>query len=202
LRLRAGDVRLLLRAGRRRGDPLLRDAGRASGRQVAHHARGAAGALCSAEGASTGACAASAAAGVHRRAVAALRLLLQRHDHQGRRALGAEPEADRCADPRPYGRTPVPLWHLSARHEGHQGGVRQNRGRDAMTTSMQNELPFSRRDLLKGGGALIIGFSLSGVLAPAIAARGDVAGPPDPNTVDTWIAIHADNTASVYFGKC
>src|SRR5205823_5681359 len=34
------------------------------------------------------------------------------------------------------------------------------------------------------------------------AARGDVAGPPDPNTVDTWIAIHADNTATIYFGKC
>ena len=71
-----------------------------------------------------------------------------------------------------------------------------------MTTDIQNELPFSRRDMLKGGGALIIGFSFSGVPGPAAAARGDVAGPPDPNTVDTWIAIHADNTASVYFGKC
>ena len=36
----------------------------------------------------------------------------------------------------------------------------------------------------------------------ALAARGDVAGPPDPNAIDTWIAIHADNTATVYFGKC
>ena len=56
--------------------------------------------------------------------------------------------------------------------------------------------------MLKGGGALVIGFSLSGMPGPAAAARGDVAGPPDPNTVDTWIAIHADNTASMYFGKC
>ena len=61
---------------------------------------------------------------------------------------------------------------------------------------------FSRRDLLKGGGALIVGFSLAGVPLPASAARGDVAGPPDPNAVDTWIAVHADNTATVYFGKC
>ena len=63
---------------------------------------------------------------------------------------------------------------------------------------------FSRRDLLKGGGALIVGFSMAGgaLPTPAIAARGDVAGPPDPNTVDSWIAIHADNTATVYFGKC
>ena len=35
----------------------------------------------------------------------------------------------------------------------------------------------------------------------AAAARGDVAGPPDPNTIDTWIAVHADNTATVYLGK-
>ena len=59
---------------------------------------------------------------------------------------------------------------------------------------------FSRRDMLKGGGALIVGFSFAG--APALAARGDVAGPPDPNAIDSWIAIHSDNTATIYFGKC
>jgi CO/xanthine dehydrogenase Mo-binding subunit len=36
----------------------------------------------------------------------------------------------------------------------------------------------------------------------AAAARGEVAGPPDPNAIDSWIAVHADNTATVYFGKC
>jgi CO/xanthine dehydrogenase Mo-binding subunit len=64
---------------------------------------------------------------------------------------------------------------------------------------------FSRRDLLKAGGAMIIGFSFAGELAstaPAFAARGDIAGPPDPNAIDTWIALHADNTATLYFGKC
>lgn len=60
---------------------------------------------------------------------------------------------------------------------------------------------FSRRAALKGG-ALVIGFSMFGVNAgPASAARGDVAGPPNPDTIDTWIAIHSDNTATVYFGK-
>ena len=33
------------------------------------------------------------------------------------------------------------------------------------------------------------------------AAPGDVAGPPDPNAVDSWIAIHADNTATLFLGK-
>src|SRR4029434_5263324 len=25
--------------------------------------------------------------------------------------------------------------------------------------------------------------------------------PPDPNAIDSWIAVHADNTATVYLGK-
>jgi nicotinate dehydrogenase subunit B len=64
---------------------------------------------------------------------------------------------------------------------------------------------FSRRDALKGGGAMIVGFSFAGelaVTAPAFAARGDIAGPPDPDAIDTWVALHADNTATLYFGKC
>ena len=66
----------------------------------------------------------------------------------------------------------------------------------------QTDLNFSRRELLKGGGALIVGFSLAGVSGGlAHAARGDVAGPFDMSMIDTWIAIHADNTVTVYIGK-
>ncbi len=59
----------------------------------------------------------------------------------------------------------------------------------------------TRRGALIGGGALVIGFNL---LAPARAqaARGAAAGPPDYHAVDTWIAIHANNTATIYTGKC
>ena len=61
-------------------------------------------------------------------------------------------------------------------------------------------LDFSRRDLLKSGGALIVGFGIAGLPAgDAVAARG--AGPFDMNAIDTWIAIHADNTATIYLGK-
>ena len=68
--------------------------------------------------------------------------------------------------------------------------------------AMHADSSFSRRALLKSGGALIVSFSLAGVApAAAAAARGDVAGPPDPRAVDSWIAIHADNTATIYFGK-
>lgn len=55
-----------------------------------------------------------------------------------------------------------------------------------------------RRDFLKTGGALVIGFNLRGVMFGQ--ERGAVAGPPDPKQIDTWLAVHADNTATVYIG--
>ncbi len=60
-----------------------------------------------------------------------------------------------------------------------------------------------RREFLKTGGALIIGFSLRDVGSAQTAARGTrgtAAGPPDAKQIDTWLAIHADNTATVYLG--
>ncbi len=68
---------------------------------------------------------------------------------------------------------------------------------------MDTDCILSRRGLLKSGGALIVGFSFAPAMrARAPGARGDIAGPPDPQEVDSWIAIHADNTATIYFGKC
>src|SRR5262249_26865628 len=199
LRLWPRPMRLLLGACRRRRDPLLRDAGRRGRGQIAHHARGPCGALRTAEGAGAAAGAASAAAGLHRRAGAAVRLLLQRNADQGRRAARAESAAHRSPDPRAHERPPLPLRNLSARDEGDKACVQQNGGRNAVTDT--DAFCSSRRDLLKGGGALVIGFSISGLPLPAAAARGDVAGPPDPNAIDSWIAVHADNTATVYLGK-
>ncbi|HET9832408.1 MAG TPA: molybdopterin cofactor-binding domain-containing protein, partial [Vicinamibacterales bacterium] len=55
-----------------------------------------------------------------------------------------------------------------------------------------------RRDFLKTGGAMVIGFALRDVLIAQ--TRGTIPGPPDARQVDTWLAIHADNTATVYVG--
>jgi len=62
------------------------------------------------------------------------------------------------------------------------------------------ELP--RREFIKAGGALVVGFGLGDALAAQANAptRGTVAGPPDAQQIDTWLAIHADNTATVYVG--
>jgi len=66
--------------------------------------------------------------------------------------------------------------------------------------------PLPRREFLKRGGALVIGWSLRGTVVDTHAAqdaatpRGAVAGPFDPKQIDTWLAIHSDNTATVYIG--
>jgi CO/xanthine dehydrogenase Mo-binding subunit len=64
---------------------------------------------------------------------------------------------------------------------------------------MSTSLGPDRRGLLKAGGALIVGFSLGGA-APAPMRRGEIAGPPDAKQVDTWLAIGADNIATLYIG--
>jgi CO/xanthine dehydrogenase Mo-binding subunit len=62
----------------------------------------------------------------------------------------------------------------------------------------------TRREFLKTGGALVIGFRLADdVFAQPLqtpAARGAVAGPPDAKQIDTWLAMHSDNTATLYIG--
>ena len=64
----------------------------------------------------------------------------------------------------------------------------------------------SRRDLLKAGGALIVTFTFDRTIADAFApqSRGAVtaaAKPLDPKRVDSFIAIHADGSATIYSGK-
>jgi nicotinate dehydrogenase subunit B len=70
-----------------------------------------------------------------------------------------------------------------------------------MMTSAQPAL--SRRDFLKGG-ALIVGFNIAGPLTSTMLgflAAPAAAATPDPELLDSWIAVHADNTATVFMGK-
>lgn len=59
----------------------------------------------------------------------------------------------------------------------------------------------SRRALLKAGGGLVVALQLPCAWsANAATSRGSVAGPPDAKQVDSWLAIHADGTATLYLG--
>jgi nicotinate dehydrogenase subunit B len=67
---------------------------------------------------------------------------------------------------------------------------------------------FSRRDFIKGTGALIVSFSMSGALGTLEAqtragAFGLDAAPDSPpaNEVDSWIAIASDGGVTAYTGK-
>ncbi len=73
-----------------------------------------------------------------------------------------------------------------------------------MTEMLKKE--FSRKSFLKGGGAMVVGFSMAGAVAGAKVAHAATdpyasMGPYDQAAVDSWIIIHADNTASVKIGK-
>ena len=60
--------------------------------------------------------------------------------------------------------------------------------------------PVSRRDLLKAGGLVIIGFALDGV--PVKAAPQERPGKPvDAKQVDSFLVLHADGRVTIYTSK-
>ncbi len=64
-----------------------------------------------------------------------------------------------------------------------------------------NRLVLSRRDLLKGAGCLIVGFTAAGrILASGPAAAQDTGVPGDQ--LDSWIAIGQQGRVTAYTGKC
>ena len=63
----------------------------------------------------------------------------------------------------------------------------------------------SRRDVLKGTGALIVGVSAVHMTAPLGVAQGPFAtraSHVDPQRLDAWLAIAADGTVTASTGKC
>ncbi len=61
----------------------------------------------------------------------------------------------------------------------------------------------SRRNFLKGCGALIVSFSAASVTPlPARGQRKSHASAIDSNKLDSWVAIGADGTITAYTGKC
>jgi CO/xanthine dehydrogenase Mo-binding subunit len=65
-------------------------------------------------------------------------------------------------------------------------------------TGLIPERELSRRSVLKGGGALIVGFSFVGALAGKAAAAKAPNVPPDVTQVDSFLAINADNSVNLY----
>ena len=62
---------------------------------------------------------------------------------------------------------------------------------------------FSRRDVIKGMGALVVGFSSVAAVAKKLNAEAPLPSPfYDTLQVDSWIAIASDESITAYSGKC
>ncbi len=60
----------------------------------------------------------------------------------------------------------------------------------------------SRRDLLKGSGALIVSFSLFGAVSKALGqAAAPTSAEPDATSLDSWVAVAQDGTVTVFTSK-
>jgi len=65
-----------------------------------------------------------------------------------------------------------------------------------------------RREFLKISGAVVVGIGVGTIAAAqapgggaAVAVqRGLVSGPPDPTLIDSYLAVHANNKATIYLG--
>ena len=77
-------------------------------------------------------------------------------------------------------------------------------------TGFMHEKEFSRKTFVKGGGALIVGFStLASTAGKASAANANTPFAqrtpadflPDQTQVDSWITLNADNTVTVTHGE-
>src|SRR5215470_2286071 len=130
---------------------------------------------------------ASTPAGVHRRAGRPVRLLHQRHDHDGRCAPEAESEAERVRDPLGAGRKPLPLRYTSENPARHSAC-----GSDMMPMISPG---LSRRELLKSAGAVIVTFAWPSSLR-AQGTRDGSAG-----ALDAWLGVATDGTVTLFTGK-
>src|SRR6266702_4720048 len=194
-RLRARAMRRLHRPSRRPGDPLLR-APAISGRQWQgvdtrrpRHAREAApdpGRLCGGAG-------------------APVRLLHQRLDHDGGVAAQSEKEADRRRDQGGAYRPQVPLRNAYGHPARGQARGRDDGLREAIMTRIDKASTFSRRSVLKAGGAIVVSvgtpIGLDAVVAVDAAHAQGGKPPLMPDQLSSYIAVNADGSVSAFFGK-
>ena len=65
---------------------------------------------------------------------------------------------------------------------------------------LEDQGVWGRREFLKATGALVIGIRATAQVSGVTAERGTVSGPPDAAEIDSYLAIHPDNTATIYSG--
>src|SRR6185312_11041795 len=89
-------------------------------------------------------------------------------------------------------------------HGNHPRG--ETRGVDGVREAAMKNIDMLRTDLtrrgiLKGGGALVISFTAPASIAAAATAATAAPKPLDPTQLDSYLAVHRDGSATVFFGK-
>src|SRR5213596_2104010 len=67
-----------------------------------------------------------------------------------------------------------------------------------------NHASFTRRDLLKAGGALVVSFMMPSPIDTALGQTPTAVGgrpPLTPDELDSWIAVLPDGSVTAFFGK-
>jgi nicotinate dehydrogenase subunit B len=69
---------------------------------------------------------------------------------------------------------------------------------------MMNALSLSRRQFIRTAGAIVVGFALPAVFRDSAAAAPSSplpGGTPDPSQLDSWLAVAADGSVTIYSDK-
>src|SRR5208282_4291555 len=185
IRLRTRSMRSLHSIARRPGGALVRHRDRLDRRRRDHHDRGPRHRRQ----------AAPAVAGLHRRAGRPVRLLHQRHDHDGEGSARSEPASDGSRGARGAGAESVPVRHARPHHP--RGAARGAKYRKDMIGVAVN---LTRRHFGKAAGVLVLTFALAARLAGAQAPKlpGSLA---NNRMLDAWLRINADGSAMIFTGK-
>src|SRR5688572_434227 len=66
-----------------------------------------------------------------------------------------------------------------------------------------NPAAFTRRDLLRTGGALVVSFMMPGAVETVLGQPSGAGGRPPltPDELDSWIAVLPDGRVTAFFGK-
>src|SRR5438270_5878316 len=98
------------------------------------------------------------------------------------------------------------LRHPCGHHARRQARRRTDGLREAIMTKMEKMTSFSRRSVLKAGGALVVSIGMpiaaETVLGLTEAAAQAGGKPPlTPDQLSSFIAVNADGSVSAFFGK-
>src|SRR5436190_16713227 len=145
-------MRIVFGSGQWRGNTIVSNESFGRDREIGDNARRTTAVVCGPEETDESAGVPSRATGIARRAGVAMRLLLQRHDREGVGTSREDAAANRFPNQDRDEWASLSMRHLSANPQSHPRRCAGDERGDEMST---------RREFLKSGGALIIGFSLA-----------------------------------------